>query len=284
MIYFEAIKTAKEQLSEANIYDGFAFNYMLELCELRKINLYLEMNEAMDDSLLEEYQAGVGRLLKNEPLAYVLGFEWFYGRRFKVNSAVLIPRQETEELIEQVILDMDEYFSFEEIYVVDVGTGSGNMAITIDLEIANAHVFGSDISEDALQVAKENAQLLDGQVTWLKGDMGQPIIDAQLKVDVLLCNPPYILEDEEVQTSVLSYEPHLALFGGHDGLKYYRQILDESKSFLKPRSMMAFEMGYTQKENLTAEIRQRYPKAKIIFKKDLSGKDRMCFVYLGIEE
>lgn len=280
MTYLEAIKQAKNSLNKANIYEGFALNYLFELCELRDINLYMEMNEAIDSELLKVYQAGISRLTMDEPLAHVLGFEWFYGRRFKVSDEVLIPRQETEELIANTIMDIDELFGEKEIVVADVGTGSGNIAITIDLEIENAKVYGTDISPDALKVAKENNELLEANVVWLQGDMGQPLIKQQLMVDVLLCNPPYILEDEKVQSSVLNYEPHTALFGGQDGLKFYRQILDEAKDLLKPTSMMAFEMGYTQRDSLEKEIRSRYPQARITFKKDLAGKDRMCFVYL----
>ena len=279
MTYQQAIQIAKEQLEAKHIYSGFAFNYMLELTQLQDLNLYLIKDEEVPTSLLEVYQQGVIRLLNDEPLAYVLGFEWFYGRRFKVNQDVLIPRQETEELISNVIMDMDELFE-DHCVIADVGTGSGNCAITLALE-TNSQVIATDISFEALEVAKENNKLLESNITFFQGDMGQPLIDNKFKVDVLVCNPPYILEDEEVQSSVLTYEPHSALFGGQDGLKYYRQILDEAKFFLNDKAMMAFEMGFSQQDNLRKEILKRYPHAKVSFKQDISGKDRMCFVYLN---
>lgn len=280
MTYQEALVQAKKRLESQDIYSGFAFNYLLELTQLKDLNLYLIKDEVIDPDLFDTYQKGIERLANNEPLAYVLGFEWFYGRRFIVNEQVLIPRQETEELISHVIMDMDKYFDKESV-VADVGTGSGNCAITLALE-TEATVYATDISDTALTVAKANSEQFNTNVTFLLGDMGQPLIENNLKIDILVCNPPYILEDEEVQTSVLTYEPHTALFGGSDGLKFYRQILDESKFFLNERAMMAFEMGYTQKENLRHEILLRYPEARVEFKQDIAGKDRMCFVYLNI--
>lgn len=279
--YQQLISHARTQLQQADIYDGFAFNLMVELCQLADINLYLDKDNQADATIFTQYQDGIQRLIKHEPIAYVLGFEWFYGRRFKVGPEVLIPRQETEELIEQVILDIDEHFPSEDIVIADVGTGSGNCAITLQLE-TNKKTYATDISSDALKVAQENNTNLESSVQFFQGDMGQPLISHNLKVDILVCNPPYILETEEVQTSVLNYEPHVALFGGQDGLKFYRQILDEAKHFLNPKAMIAFEMGYTQKEALNNEINWRYPEAKVVFKQDLNHKDRMCFVYLNL--
>lgn len=281
MTYQQAIAEAKKQLQENNIYDGFAFRYMLELCQLKDIDLYTQKDEEIHPHLLDEYKQGVIRLLNDEPLAYVLGFEWFYGRCFIANNSVLIPREETEELVGNVLADIDEYFP-EDLTIFDIATGSGNLGITFDLEFPKAKVYCSDISEPAILVAQENAKNLNSDCTFFVGSMGQPFIDAGLKADVIVCNPPYITTSEEVANSVLSYEPHVALFGGEDGLDFYRQLLDELPNILNDKGMVAFEMGYQQQENLRKEVLSRYPQARVEFEKDLNGLNRMCFVYFNL--
>lgn len=283
MTYQEAINKGKELLIQNQIYEGFGFRLMLELCELNQINLYLEKDNEMNESLMDEYFTKIDRLVQHEPLAYVLGFEWFFGRRFITDENVLIPREETEELIGYVLADIQDYFEKKDLVIFDVATGSGNIGITLKAELPYAEVYCSDISAEAIEVAKQNAKNLDTEITFLVGDMGQPLIQKQLKCDVLVCNPPYIQSHEEVEKSVLDYEPHVALFGGEDGLNFYRQILDEAPLLLKERGMIAFEMGFDQRETMTKEIQKRFPNARIHFEKDLNNLDRMCFVYFNIK-
>ena len=280
MTYQQLLTISQKKLSENNIHDGFAFRLMLEMCELKGINLYMDKDTEMSQSFATEYANNIDRLLLNEPMAYVLGFEWFFGRRFITDSSVLIPREETEELVGHVLADIDEYFS-DSCVIFDVATGSGNLGITLKLELPNSTVLCSDISVDAIETAKKNASNLEADVNFLVGDMAQPFIERNIKCNVLVCNPPYILFSEEVQTSVLEYEPHVALFGGEDGLDFYRQLLDEAPRILNEKSMIAFEMGFNQRENLTVEIEKRFPEATIRFEKDLNGLDRMCFVYFN---
>lgn len=281
MTYQEAINLSKKELLNNQIYDGFGFRLMLELCQLHDINLYLDKDEEMSPDFQQLFFDGINRILKHEPLAYVLGFEWFYGRRFITNDAVLIPREETEELMGYVLADINDYFDKENLTIFDVATGSGNCAITLKCEVPEATVYASDISKEAIEVAKQNAKNLKADVRFLVGDMGQPLIEKNLKCDVLVCNPPYIQSHEEVSKSVLDYEPHVALFGGVDGLDFYRQILDEAPQLLKEKAMIAFEMGFDQRESMTKEIVQRFPQARIHFEIDLNNLDRMCFVYIG---
>ncbi len=283
MTYQAAINKGKELLIQNQIYEGFGFRLMLELCELNQINLYLEKDNEMNESLMDEYFTKIDRLVQHEPLAYVLGFEWFFGRRFITDENVLIPREETEELIGYVLADIQDYFEKKDLVIFDVATGSGNIGITLKAELPYAEVYCSDISAEAIEVAKQNAKNLDTEITFLVGDMGQPLIQKQLKCDVLVCNPPYIQSHEEVEKSVLDYEPHVALFGGEDGLNFYRQILDEAPLLLKERGMIAFEMGFDQRETMTKEIQKRFPNARIHFEKDLNNLDRMCFVYFNIK-
>lgn len=280
--YREVLKKAQVKMEAADRGEQAAFLYLLELTNKEAHNLCMEYDEEMPQAQIDEFEAGVERLVEGEPLGHVLGFEWFYGYRFKVNEDVLIPRPETEELVAYILAAYDEYFKDTlNVTAVDVGTGSGAIAVALKKEEPNIHILASDISEKACRIAKQNAQDNDVVVEVLCGDMLEPLIERNIKVDILISNPPYIPSDEAMEDSVVNYEPHVALFGGEDGLKFYRIIFEHAKKVLKDKAMMAFEMGYNQKEVLSAEARKYFPDAKIEVIKDMSGKNRMLFIYLN---
>lgn len=282
--YHSVLKHAQARMEEAGYGEQSALLYMLELTNKEAHNLYMEFEEKMQPELEEVYEAGIQRLLTGVPLGHVLGFEWFYGYRFTVNEDVLIPRPETEELVANILAAYDEHFSSQNnVTAVDIGTGSGAIAISLKKEEPNLHMMATDISEQAVAVAKKNADNHAAIVNFMVGDMLQPLIERDLKVDILISNPPYIPREEEMEHSVVDYEPHVALFGGEDGLKFYRIIFENASKVLKERAMMAFEMGYNQKEALSAEARKYFPDARIEVLKDMSGKNRMLFVYLNME-
>ena len=282
MTYREVLRDAKKRCIENDIPEQSATLLMLELGGMESHNLYYEYDSEMDASLLEKYNIALERLLTQEPLAHILGYEWFYGYKFKVNEDVLIPRPETEELVANVLADYDEYFTNQKVTLIDVGTGSGAIAISLAKEESNLNVFASDISEEAIAVAKENAKTIEANVEFLCGDMLQPFIEKGIKVDILVSNPPYIPSEEVMEKSVVDFEPHVALFGGSDGLKFYRMIFENAHKVLKERSMLAFEMGYNQKEAMEAEARKYFPNARMETVKDINGKNRMFFIYLNL--
>ena len=281
--YRQLLKDANRRMEEADRGEQAALLYLLELTNMEAHNLYMEYEQEVDEGIEKEFEAGLQRLLKGEPLGHVLGFEWFYGYRFKVNEDVLIPRPETEELVANVLASYDEIFDGQEVVAADIGTGSGAIAISLKKEENRLHMLATDISEKAVVVAKENAANNDAIVNFLVGDMLQPLIDRNIKLDILISNPPYIPNEEVMEHSVVDYEPHVALFGGEDGLKFYRVIFENAHKVLKDKAFMAFEMGYNQKENLTALAKEFYPDAKIEVIKDLSGKNRMLFVYINTD-
>ena len=252
--------------------------FIYELCNDHKINLYLEMDNEVDKELLEDFDKGIVRLLDGEPLNYVLGYSYFYGYRFIVNPDVLIPRPETEELVGLILSQYDEYFKGEKIKVCDVGTGSGAIAIALKKEEPNLDVYASDISAEALEVAKINAQNNECDIHLLEGSMLEPYIDNDLKFDILVSNPPYIKSVEKVDSAVLDYEPHVALFGGEDGLKFYREIFENAHKILNKKALAFFEMGYDQKEALSALARDYFNDLDIKVFKDINGKDRMLML------
>lgn len=254
--------------------------FLFELCNDENINLYLEKDNEARKSIVDKYESGVKRLIEGEPLNYVLGYSYFYGYRLKVDEAVLIPRFETEELVGRVLSGYDEYFKDQKIDLADVGTGSGAIAIALKKEEDNLNVYASDISKEALEVAILNAQNNQADIRFFEGSMLKPLIENNIKLDILVSNPPYIRNDEVVEHSVRDYEPNVALFGGDDGLKFYRMIFEDAHKVLKERSMMFFEMGYDQKENLTALAKEFFPSADINVYKDINNKDRMLVIKL----
>ena len=202
--------------------------------------LYLMMDEEVDQDLYDSFQAGMKRYLEGEPIQYIKGKETFFSRDFIVNENVLIPRYETEELVENILYHIDDYFEdYETIDLCDVGTGSGAIAISLALEEAKLKVVATDISDDALEVARLNAKELGANVEFYQGDMLEPLIDRNIKVDIFVSNPPYIPVNQEIESVVKDNEPHVALFGGNDGLYFYRKIFERVKMVIKDRALLA---------------------------------------------
>ncbi|MDE6656684.1 MAG: peptide chain release factor N(5)-glutamine methyltransferase, partial [Anaeroplasmataceae bacterium] len=203
----------------------------------------------------------------------------FYGYQFDITKDVLIPRFETEELVEQILYRYDAHFKGRKVDVCDLATGSGCIAITLALEEKNMKVVATDISKEALEVAKENSQRLGAHVEFLEGDMLKPVENR--KFDIFVSNPPYIPEDEDVMSLVKDNEPNIALFGGKDGMKFYRIILSGVKVLLKEKAMICFEHGYNKREEMLTLAKEYFPEAKAEVIQDLEGKDRMTFIYVG---
>lgn len=280
MKYREYVKEGKERLYKANQGEQAAL-FMIELCENKGINLYISMEEEADEVIATDYLEGIHQMELGKPLSYVLGYECFYGYNFKVNEDVLIPRPETEELVGLVLSMFDDKFSDREhVSVFDVATGSGAIGITLNLEERKMDVIASDISMEALKVAKENNDALHANVSFICGSMLDPFVDRDLHCDILVCNPPYIPSEEKMEHSVVDYEPHVALFGGEDGLKFYRDVFEKAHLVLNEKAFLAFEMGYQQGEALTDLAKEYFKDATITVHKDMAEKDRMLTIEL----
>lgn len=217
------------------------------------------------------------RVINGEPYQYVVQDTTFLGRHFYVDKRVLIPRLETEELVSELIKTINEKHGEEKIMVADIGTGSGAIAITIAKKVQNAIVFGSDISNDALDVAKINAKSNFANVQFVHSDMLDYFIKNNIKLDVLVSNPPYINNIEEVDKSVLNYEPHLALFA-KNGIDYYDIILKNAHTVMNKDSIIAFEFNYDQKDKIQDLIKLYIPHSTFKFYKDFDDKWRYVII------
>ena len=277
--YRSVVRSGEKLLQENNKSIQLSKLFMLELTRQANIDLFLNYEEEIDDHIVAKFNSGIERMLRDEPMQYILGYEWFYGRAFDVNKEVLIPRPETEELVANVLSRIDDMFERQDhIDLVDVGCGSGAIGISLKLEEPKLNVLASDISETAIEVAKHNAKKLGANIEFFIGSMLEPLISANKKVDVIVCNPPYIPRNEELEATVKEYEPNVALFGGDDGLYFYRLVFDRCREVLNDQGFMAFEIGYDQKEALLNEVQTRFPMAKSEVLEDINGKDRMLFV------
>lgn len=246
--------------------------------------LYLMYDEEVDPELEAKFLAGMEEYYQGRPIQYIKGVETFFGRDFKVNEDVLIPRYETEELVENILYHIDDYFSdYQTIDLCDVGTGSGAIAISLALEEPRTNVYASDISSKAIEVAKENAANLGANVNFMVGDLLEPLLEKEIKVDIFVSNPPYIPNNQEIEAMVKDNEPHVALFGGNDGLYFYRRIFKEVKPLLKDRALLAFEMGFDQRELMEEALQTYFPDDCHEIIKDINGKDRMLFIYHNLK-
>ena len=282
MISFkEAVKTAEVACMNHNVPKETVMLYLVEIANMERYNLYMHFDEEMPEELFHEFSKGIERIIKHEPLAHVLGYSWFYGYKFKINEDVLIPRYETEELVANILAKKDEIFNDQNVDAIDVGTGSGAIAIALKKEENSINMYASDISDKDIVVAKENALNNEADISFMCGDMLQPFIDANIKCDILISNPPYIPSEEKIEDSVYDFEPHVALFGGTDGLEYYRIIFQNCKKVLKEKSFMAFEIGYNQFESLEIEIKKYLGDVRYEIIKDMNGKNRMLFIYFN---
>lgn len=256
--------------------------FLVEISRKERYDLYMHFDDPMPEDLKKTFEEGMERILNQEPMAHVLGYSWFYGYQMIVNPDVLIPREETEELCAKILARIDHIFPDQpEIQCADIGTGSGAIAITVAKEEPRVRMCATDISEDALKTAKLNAENNGADIEMYAGDMLAPLIERGIRLDVLISNPPYIPAEEQMERSVVDFEPHVALFGGQDGLKFYRQIFESCRKVVKEKSFMAFEMGWDQRERMSALVEELLPEAKYEIIRDMNGKDRMLFVYFN---
>lgn len=274
---FEAWNRATSLLEGKKLDTGAARIVMEFVTGFSGASLLMNQREEMTEDQCTSFWQKIHELEEGKPVQYVLGVESFYGRDFEVNEHVLIPRPETEELIYGAIERGRRLFVNEKLAVADIGTGSGAIAVTFKKEWSATQVTATDISQEALAVAMNNAQTHEAEVTFKQGDMTAPI--AAQKWDIILSNPPYISHTESVEMSetVLSYEPHQALFAEEEGLYFYRQLANNLPPLMNNPSLIGVEIGYMQGPAVYKLFTDAFPNSTVDLVKDINGKDRMIF-------
>ncbi len=238
--------------------------------------LIIHSDEEVSNELYELYKTKIERLKNHEPIQYILNHQEFMGFDFFVNSDVLIPQPDTENLVEEVISIANKIKKEKsEIRILDLCTGSGAIAVSLAKILGNkVLLYASDISEKALKIAEENSMKNSANILFFKSDIFKEISELY-KFDIIVSNPPYI-ETDIIKTlsEEVKREPIIALDGGKDGLDFYRKIVKDAKKYLNSDGYLAFEIGYNQKSVLE-EIFKEYEYKNIYSKKDLAGNDRV---------
>ena len=228
----------------------------------------------------EKFVKGIDSVINGIPVQYIVGNVNFYGLIFNVNSNVLIPRFETEELINKTYHYIEKYFD-KNIDIVDLGTGSGCIAVTLKRLFPKANISAVDISLKALEVAKDNAKLNNVLIDFHHGDLLNPLKE---KYDIIISNPPYIdPDDPDIEDIVKNNEPAIALYAKNEGLENYDKILKKASNYLKEKSLIAFEIGANQGEKIINLVHKYLPNSTVKLEKDMQSRDRFIFVFTGIK-
>ncbi len=243
-----------------------------------KIELYLDRNLILTSQQIEKYSYFIQERISGRPLQYIIGSTEFYGLEFKVNESVLIPRPETETLVEEMIERLKNHPSPK---IIDIGTGSGAIAISLAKNLNSAYIFATDISADALNVAKDNARMnkAEDQIEFLFGDLFEPLQNRQLegKIDCVVSNPPYLSQEEfdHLPKDVRDYEPVVALKSGQEGISFHKRIIEGAVDFLKRDGILSLEMGLGQARQVAAFLEEFDKFKHVEIKKDLGGIERI---------
>lgn len=270
MTYREAISLGEKILEKADIVDAKTDAWLLleMICKIDRSFYYMHLNDDMNEEQVKEYEITLKKRAEHVPLQYIVGETEFMGLKFKVNSNVLIPRQDTETLVEEALKVVRPGMK-----VLDMCTGSGCIIISILHNVIGVEGYAADISKQAINVAKENAKLNEVSVMFESSDLFDHITGTY---DMIVSNPPYIRTEEvaKLMPEVRLFEPEQALDGKEDGLYFYRKIVEKSKEYLNPEGYLLFEIGYDQGEDVSAMMREQgFKDVKVI--KDLAGNDRV---------
>ncbi|KRM92466.1 peptide chain release factor N(5)-glutamine methyltransferase [Fructilactobacillus florum] len=268
---FSALKWATASLQQSGQQPTAAKELLQGLLGWNLTTLVANYRTQLSATQRDHFEEVVHQACQGQPVQYILGQAPFYGLELQVNPAVLIPRPETEELVDWLLHD----YGTSRLRLLDLGTGSGAIALACKHERPNWQVLGSDISKAALQVARQNATALGLDVTWQESDLFQTLQGQRF--EVIISNPPYIANCERtvMDQQVLDYEPSQALFASHHGLAFYQRIANEIATYLTRPGTLYLEIGYRQGVAVQRLLQQANPTAQIGLQQDLAGHDRM---------
>ena len=267
--YFSLINLKNKYITPTVIYNLFCY-----VSGLTKPQLLIKFDSEITN---ENYQKLKDRIIAGEPYQYVIGYSEFLGRKFYVDNNVLIPRQETEQLVTNLVAMVTKFFGDKKVKILDIGCGSGCISISLQ-KLLNCEVFAADISQNAINITEMNAKLNEAKVTTICSDIYDNIHNE--KFDVIVSNPPYIESEDTIDPQVLKYEPKLALLAKPNTL-YYEKIFSSANVFLNDRFILAFEIGEDMEEPLMNLVDKYFPNCNYYFVKDIYKKLRFLYILKG---
>jgi release factor glutamine methyltransferase len=252
---------------------------LAHVLNLQRVDLYLRYDQPLMQAELERYKALIRRRVRREPVAYITGCREFWSMNLTVSGEVLIPRPETECLVEQVLADLSTEETAEPSHILELGTGSGAIVLALASSLHRSLCFASDVSERSVQVARENARRhgLDGRIHFFCGDWTRPLCTRSTPFDVIVSNPPYIPTDQikTLEPEIHLYEPLRALDGGDDGLVSVRRLITQAHRLLRSGGRLLLEIGHDQKEAIRHIVATAGQYEDPIFTKDYAGVNRV---------
>ncbi len=274
----DALRAALSRFPDADTAALDARVLMCHALDVALTHLLAHPEQALTDAQAARFESLVARRAQGEPIAYIVGQQAFYDRHFSVSPAVLIPRPETEHLLEAA-LDFASSHSVQA--AADIGTGSGALAVTFAAHQPDCQVWAIDISPEALAIAQGNAsQQSMTHVQFLQGDLAEPLIANGQRVDLLMANLPYIARDEVETLAVSAHEPRLALDGGPDGLDLVRRLLAQVPQVCRPGALILLEIGADQGLSAQALAHEHLPGSQVTLSQDYAGHDRLLHITL----
>lgn len=274
--YRQLISNAKKKIDLVNLEYRAIYEFLMDILNCDRTNLIMIEDNEVDDDVLDRFSEMLADYIFDfRPIEYILGYTYFCGNKIYVNENTLIPRNETEEVVMEAI-EVIKRHGYND--VLDLASGSGAIAISVKNVLPSLNVTGSDISEEALEVARRNSNSIGVNVDFVNSDILEQFIRENRKFDMIISNPPYISYDYTLPNQIIEHEPKIALYAKEDGMYYYRKIMEDSSKVLNDKGSIVFEIGYDQGDKIIKLAKELLKDYSIEVKKDISNNDRIVVI------
>ena len=274
--YRQLISNAKKKIDLVNLEYRAIYEFLMDILNCDRTNLIMIEDNEVDDDVLDRFSEMLADYIFDfRPIEYILGYTYFCGNKIYVNENTLIPRNETEEVVMEAI-EVIKRHGYND--VLDLASGSGAIAISVKNVLPSLNVTGSDISEEALEVARRNSNSIGVNVDFVNSDILEEFIKENRKFDMIISNPPYISYDYTLPNQIIEHEPKIALYAKEDGMYYYRKIMEDFSKVLNDKGSIVFEIGYDQGDKIIKLAKELLKDYSIEVKKDISNNDRIVVI------
>ena len=274
--YRQLIANAKKQINLVDLEHRAIYEFLMDILKCDRTKLIMMEETEVSEEVLDKFSEMLSEYIFDyRPIEYILGYTYFCGNKIYVDENTLIPRNETEEVVEEAIRVINE---FGHKKILDLASGSGAIAISVKNVLPHLDITGSDISLGALTMARRNANSLGVNVNFVESDVLERFIENEEKFDMIISNPPYVSPDYVLPNKIIEHEPKIALYAKENGLYYYKKIMEDAKKVLNPNGTIVFEIGYDQAEAIQRLAKEILNDYKITIKKDISNNDRIVVI------